>query len=339
MKTLYEIKTTDNLAERESDSIDLFNHAMKQGDEATVRAVAEYVVGEGELRNKAFSRNWQFHCLGWLTHYWRNAWAESADGSTEESETLERLMLCLWQHKWLVGSLPQDLGAGKAAIADALENMRTLYATFKLSPAMVYKAAVEQAIYMGDAEAAKQAFAQWQAAEQDGMNDCKACEQSSLIHYWHFIGDYARAAELAAPVLAGQMSCAEVPHIAYFPAIDSLIMLGRAAEAEAAWEEAAGHIGSAGSQYLYLMPCIVQLAHRLGQPEKAQSLLEMHGRKIENAVRNNSYDALQYLIATAPMDLRAKEMAEKLAREFDRRNGNPYYQRQLAMMFSPTVIH
>ena len=39
------------------------------------------------------------------------------------------------------------------------------------------------------------------------------------------------------------------------------------------------------------------------------------------------------------MDLRAKEMAEKLAREFDRRNGNPYYQRQLAMMFAPTVIH
>ena len=339
MKNLEEIKQIENIQERESACIDLFNQAMETQDTDIAIAVTEYVLAEGEICQTTFSNGWLYHCLRWLTLYWNSVWANSTDDSEEESHAIRSLMDCLWRYKWVVGALPQDLSVDKEILTLSLEEMAKLYDTFQISQAMVHKAVFEQAMYMGNKEIAQAAFAQWQAADKDDMNDCDACEQASLVRYYHFIGDYARAIESAQPILSGDLSCKEVPHISYYPVIDSLIQLGDMAKAEEILEEAINTITEENEKFIYLLPQLLQMYHHLGQPETVIILLNEWSEVIETSMHHYSYYFMQYILSIVPLDKNALAIAQNLAHDFDQRNHNQYYTNQLALMFISPVVH
>lgn len=337
--TLNNIRKIADNRERENATIELFNQALDEQNTELLREIAEFVISQNDMRNTQFSHGWQLHCLNWLTGYYGDLWRNSKEGSAEDRKYLHELLSCLWEYKWLVGILPCDLTPSKQHIEESLGYMGQLYADFEFSPAMVHKAAMEQAMFMGNVDAAKAAFAQWQAAEKDGMNDCDACEQSSLVKYYYFIGDYARAIELAQPIVDGDLVCGEVPHVTYYAIISSLIQMNQISEAKSMLSDAIDLVMRDDDEFLYLMPQLLQLCIHLGNKEQAEHLLAQSSAQIENAVRNHHYDFLQYLIAVAPLNADALPVAQNLAKAFDERNGNRYYQNQLDLMFVEPVMH
>ncbi|ULJ60845.1 hypothetical protein [Wielerella bovis] len=328
-----------NTRERQQATIAQFNAAMDAQDTATAIDIANYVVSDDDLSNHAFSRGWQLHCLKWLIIHHMNEWRNSEDNSEHEDKSIHALLGGLWKLKWIIGILPQDIGETRQDFDEAIEFMQHVYEDFEFSTAMVDKAQLDIAMLTGDAEAARKHFAQWQAADKDDMNDCEACEQSTLIDYYHFIGDYQRAAELAAPIISGEMTCGEVPHITYPSIINSLIQIGKFNEAQAVLQDAVDLITKSSEHFLWLIPQLIQLSVRLENREQAEELLDEFSHDIVEAAQNNHFHYLQYLIAVAPFNEEALEAARNLARDFDERNGNQYYQNQLDLMFVTPVLH
>ena len=206
-----EIQQITDLRERQKTTIQQFNQAMEARDYETAAAISEYVVGE-ETRQHGYGYDWQMHCLKWLTHWRQHQFSETPNNSPEEDQAFNQLMSCLWRFKWLVGDLPRDLNATLDSIQEANQEMQQWYERYKFSPAMLHKSLMEQNILLGNVDAVREHYQKWQDKEHDNMNDCPACEQSTQIQYHHFIRDYNQVLELAKPILAGELTCAEVPH-------------------------------------------------------------------------------------------------------------------------------
>lgn len=336
-----QLEQIDNYQDRQRSVIDQFNEAMEREDTDTARAIAAYVISFNQEGISLYSAGWQMHCLNWLTAYQLNEWRNSPDDSPEEEAALSQIWDCLWEYKWLVGNLPTDLNESREDLENAVKHMANLYQEFELGRGMVDKAILEQAMLMGDVQAAREAFQNWQTHAQPDhdINDCPACECNTLVNYYHFIGDYHSALSAAQPILQGDLSCGMVPHLSYYAAIDSMIQLGKLDDARTHLEHAITLIGEEGESVLSIMSWLIQLVNQLGDRAWAESLLDDFSEPIVEVVQNLRFDYLQYLFAVAPLNEAALFAAKALAKEFDERNGNRHYQNKLALMFISPTIH
>lgn len=318
-------------------AVDAFNQAIKDEDDDSAREIAEYVVHN--QRQGGFSAGFEFHCLRWLTQHYHLRYAQSEDNSTEEETTFSGLMDCIWLYKWLVQKLPRDIHLTREEIEEANEFMRRIYDDFQFSQASTEKTLMHQAIIMGDAERAKTHFAQWQQLEHDENNDCEACDQDSLVAYYDFIGDYTQALKAAEPILSGEMTCGEVPHITYKSVIHSLIALNRHDEAEALLDEAIDLITQDNEEHIILLPMLIVYLSQLGFKHEAADLLDEYTDEIMAISANNRLNYLEYLMCVTLFDEKALPSAQELAQEFDTRNGNSFYQDTLSLMYGTTTVH
>lgn len=313
---------------------ELFGDALDAEDEETLEALCKWA-SSCEEEAIFLPLGFQFSCLSWLTDYYQERWRGSEDGSAEEERSWEGLADCLWNFKWIVAHLPQDLLMDEEALESANNMMLAYYQAFELGLSAYHKVLMKQAMLRGDAEAAERHFQAWRGTETEDSegSDCMACEQSSLVEYFHFIGDYENAVRYFEPIGDGDLECEEVPHITYFACIDSLIRLGRKDEAAELLDEALDLVSNEMGEYVRLLPQLIQLKNRLGLLQQAADLLAEYGDAIVAISENNPYHYLQYLLAVAPFQTEALAEAEKLAARFDQRNGNHFYQMQLAVEF------
>lgn len=336
--TLNDIDQTWENRERMRKAVETFNYAMEAQKYDLAREVAEYVLGN-ENANADFGAGFQLHCLRWLTNHYRIRFSESEDGSEEEQTAMEGLMSALWKHKWIVSTLPWDIGMTSEEIRDANAYMREIYQDYEFSQESVEKTLTEQSISMGDADAAREHFAAWQSMEADEGSDCPACVQDTLVRYYHFIGDYERALDCAAPILSGDLTCGEVPHITYEYIVGSLYRLGRHDEARAILKQAIEFILDSGEENIRLLPMLIFYQTQLGLKQEASELLDEYGDTIVNFGANNRLYYLEYLTCVAPFNDEALTAAQDVAKQFDERNGNSYYQDTLALMFGTAAVH
>lgn len=332
-----ELETLD-FSERQSRAIKLFNQAMEENDHATAIDVAEFVIGD-ECMKDEFAAGFQMHCLGWLVRHHRQLYSETEDGSVEEDFYLEKLFEILWKFKWVIAHLPYDINMNRDEMQDANELMSLFYEHFELAQSAVAKTLMHQSLKMGDVQAAKQHFEMWQSGKHDLSNDCDACEQHSLVEYHHFIGDYAAVIELAKPILSGAMHCGEVPHATYQFVIDSLIRLNQTDKAHELLLQAIDLITEDIDEHLSLLAPLIYLCSRVGQPNVAKDLLDEYNDDILELAHNNRLYYLDYLIAVAPFNDEGLVEAQKVATQFDERNGNSFYQDKLALMFGKMRVH
>lgn len=322
-------------------AIDFFNEAMNANDQETACAVAEYVVGE-ETASEQFSPRFQYHCLSWLRAYYGNKWNEELEKGEENEEVARQVadqyFSIIWKHKWILSLLPESIDVSREELDEANQDIRELFEYFDISLAAIEKILMLQSIKMGDVAGAKASFQKWQEIEHDEFSDCPACEQTELVHYYNFIGKHKQAVEHAEPIISGQLTCAEVPHITYYYVIDSLWRLGRIEEAQALLMKAYDFIHQAGEEFVYLITRLVQLANGLGKKEQAEEWMMEHGDQILNYSQNNELRYLHYLIACAGFREEALIDAKKLAKDFDERNGNSYFQTLIDFMFSKTMM-
>ncbi|MEI7024430.1 hypothetical protein [Paenibacillus sp. y28] len=137
----------------------------------------------------------------------------------------------LWSYKWILGKVCNFPEISLQQIENLLEDLRKRYREAGYSDRTYYYYRFRIAMDLGDGAAAGKYFALFSEMERDLMSDCRACEQQQIYHYYVMIGEDERALKAAEPILAGQMKCAEIPHITLAEVLAPLYRLGRTEEA------------------------------------------------------------------------------------------------------------
>ena len=317
LEELYKkLKEFDRLADKEEFLFDEIRDAVEAQDLAFAAQICDFILNDDFEKFGAFLRT---RALMWLTDYI----VQNSKENESEYPNFDDFVDCLWKFKWIVSGVAQSSVIEKELIDEANEAMAFYYERMELSLAAYYKALMNQNIDMGDAREAKANYELWKKLAKDDMADCEACEASDEIAYLCFVSEHEAALELAAPILSGELSCSEVPHITYAPILFSMIALGRTWEAKTLLPKAAATIESNPRVINQIAP-LIEIAVRLDERETALSLARKHSHAILD-----SNDDLNYLKLLIPIvafgDENDYKTALELAGKFDARNGNTYY--------------
>ena len=121
----------------------------------------------------------------------------------------------LWRHKWVVDALPRQLGVTRAQILAAQDDYATAIEQHGGSARSAAKLRFTNALDMGDLDEAARWYAAWKDTPTDPHSDCRACDVQAEVNALVIWERYDEALRQAAPLLARQLSCAEVPHGTY----------------------------------------------------------------------------------------------------------------------------
>ena len=116
----------------------------------------------------------------------------------------------LWRLKWAVDLIEDHPEIGLDALVAAIDDVEEVFRGdgYSLRPVHAARARLAQAL--GDDAGAQRELDAWLAEPRDTRSDCHSCElreQARLV----LADDPSRALELMAPVVAGQVACAEEP--------------------------------------------------------------------------------------------------------------------------------
>lgn len=295
-------------------------------DKAQIKALAKVIIGNPEEEN--YSTSLRAKALRYAI---LNYVQELQEGGDDESLDLvgQALFESLWELKWVAEDYAKTLDFSEEDIISHISFMGDMYELFQINLAPVYKSIMLISIDMGEKERAQGAYDRWQeekSKEGADLNDCEACEVTEMVNYHNFIGEYEKAIALAEPILAGELSCAEVPELTYGPVIESLIALDKVDEAKALLEEALNRINSHENKIEFL-PKLIELSYLLGETALAKELcLETEAKILE---KTDEFYQLRYFIGSFWYDSTHLEKAKELTKAFDERNGNTYYQSRL----------
>ncbi|WP_297966500.1 hypothetical protein [uncultured Campylobacter sp.] len=317
LEELYKkLKEFDRLMDKEEYLLDEIRDAVEAQDLAFAAQICDFVLNEEFEKFGAFLRT---RALMWLTGYI----AQNLKENESEYPNFDDFVDCLWKFKWIVSGIAKSSAIEKELIDKVNEAMLFYYERLELSLAAYYKALMNQNIDMGDAREAKANYELWKKLAKDDMGDCEACEASDEIAYLNFAGEHEAALELAAPILSGELTCAEVPHATYAPILFSMIKTGKIEEAKALLPKAAATIESNPRVINEIAP-LIEIAARLDERETALNLACKHSAAILDG--NDDLNDLRFFIAVSAFgDENDYKTALRLAGEFDARNGNTYY--------------
>ena len=317
LEELYKkLKEFDRLAGKEEFLFDEIRDAVEAQHLAFAAQICDFVLNDEFEKFGAFLRT---RALLWLTDYI----VQNSKESENEYPNFDDFVDCLWKFKWIVSGVAKSSMIEKELIDEVNEAMLFYYERLEFSLAAYYKALMNQNIDMGDAREAGFNYELWKKLAKDDMGDCEACEASDEIAYLNFAGEHEAALELAAPILSGELTCSEVPHITYAPILFSMIALGRTWEAKILLPKAAATIESNPRVINQIAP-LIEIAVRLDEREMALSLARKHSRAILDG--NDDLNDLRFFIAVSAFgDESDYKTALELAGKFDARNQNFYY--------------
>ncbi|MDT0013615.1 hypothetical protein [Listeria cossartiae] len=258
----------------------------------------------------------QLQAFSWLAKLWED------DASIYDTRDL------LWKYKWISEDVPTFAEVSKAQIDELLNDMKVKYEKQNYSLRPYYKVSTLAAMRMGKVDEAKVFFEQWISTQGDYLNDCAACETQDQVHYYFFMNDFENAKKKAKPIIEGNQSCQEVPHLTY--GMMALVYLadGDKEMAQKCFdtgypmvEKQSGLIPPLGDLLKYLVLS--------NQTEKAREVLEVNKDMVLQS--ESGLDRLIFLQAAYPLFDRETEadlveMTETLTAKFDARNGNSYFQ-------------
>lgn len=264
-----------------------------------------------------FSAGLQMSCLDWLLHY-RISQLNAAEQLTPEMH--QAVTDCLQLLPAVVEKLPFEAALSKAEMEEYNNMMQFYYENHGLDLSIWQQTMLRQSMHRGDIDAAKDYFSAWQKSEQ--YNE----QPIDLIIYYHFMGQYRKALSEAESLLESAEPDVLAP--IYYPVIDSFLE-------NADWEQAAQLLSSAISAVeaerapWSILPQLMQLQLRLGESNAVFALAEKHHKKLLNLSDNHTPIRLDYCLATAHFDDKAKEFAENAAQVYDERNGNRYFSQRV----------
>ncbi|WP_159990933.1 tetratricopeptide repeat protein [Pelistega ratti] len=338
--SIQSILDLENNQERESAVVKLLNKALQDEDYSFAQEVAEFILYHG-IVGLHFSYRLQLYSISWLSKYYHSMRiGEHQDNSLTEDDITNGALSCALKFRDVIPGIAFDIEASPEEIEKGNDQMFTFYTLSGLSTDSVYRSVMLQCILMGDEESTRELFDIWQTKQAcEQLPDCQACVQHSLVEYHHFLGDFEQALKEATPILEGKVSCEHIPQASYYPIIDSLIRLGKYEQANSLLDEAITQIEDEENTYLFHIPYMAQLLTRLNRSEEASELLQHYNNDLVRLGSIYPYVYLQYLVALSPYHPDALSDAKRLAKLFDERNENSYYQAYVEFMYAKTTIH
>ncbi|NEN75899.1 hypothetical protein F9B74_06105 [Pelistega sp. NLN82] len=338
--SIQSILDLENNQERESAIIKLLNQALQDENYSFAREIAEFILYHN-IVELHFSYRLQLHSLSWLSKYYYSVRiGEYQDNTLTKEDITHGTLACALKFRDVIPGIAFDVEASPEEIEKGNDQMFTFYTLSGLSTDSVYRSVMLQCILMGDEDSTREILDIWQskpACEQ--LPDCQACVQHSLVEYHHFLGDFEQALKAAIPILEGKVSCKHVPQASYYPIIDSLIRLGQHEQANMLLDEAITQVEDEENTYLFHIPYMAQLLTRLNHTKEASELLQHYNNDLVHLGSTYPFVYLQYLIALTPYHPEALSDAKRLAKLFDERNENNYYQAYVEFMYAKTTIH
>jgi tetratricopeptide (TPR) repeat protein len=136
-----------------------------------------------------------------------------------------------WQFKWTTSQLLTLPQVPLGTIRQWLDEMESRYRQAGYSSRPVHQSRHYLASHLGHTDQAGASFDAWLTEPRDVMADCEACERNAQGDWHEEQGDDEQALELWAPVLDGELTCAEEPHRLLAGSLLPLLRLGRADQA------------------------------------------------------------------------------------------------------------
>jgi len=158
------------------------------------------------------------------------SWCRSEyDAHPERFDRRDEHML-LWQFKYMVSGLLKFPSVPLGRTYDVLDDMERRFRAGGHSLHTVYAYRHRVAEHVGDA-ASDDWFDKWNAAPRDENSDCVGCDPTSKVYHLTSRELDEQAVELAQPVLAGQLTCAEQPQSILTGLLLPYLRTGRLSEA------------------------------------------------------------------------------------------------------------
>ena len=139
--------------------------------------------------------------------------------------------LLRWYFKWVVSSLTRFPEVPLSRTHAVLDDMERRYRLGGHSLQAVHQHRWLVANHIGDADAADEHFRKWITSPRDENSDCEGCDPTDRVLHLADRGRDAEAVTLAAPVLAGRLTCAEQPQAILTALLLPYLRTGRLDEA------------------------------------------------------------------------------------------------------------
>jgi tetratricopeptide (TPR) repeat protein len=140
-----------------------------------------------------------------------------------------------WQLKWMTVGLIRNPAVPLETAQRWLDELGNRYRQRGFSPRPVHMLRWLLAQGSGDEAAAAAEVDAWITAPRDQMADCQACERNDWGTWRAYLGDDSGALGYWAPLLDGELKCAEEPHRVLAKALLPLVRTGRAEDARDAF--------------------------------------------------------------------------------------------------------
>ena len=138
----------------------------------------------------------------------------------------------LWALKWLPFTLLDVPDVPLADIEAVVAEAARRYTAEGVGEDAVAKLAWTVPLRTGRVAEAVTAHRQWRLVPRTDLGDCRACDVASEVDLALAAGDRLRAVDVARPLVAGRLDCAEQPAAVLADLLDPLLGLGRVEEAE-----------------------------------------------------------------------------------------------------------
>lgn len=137
----------------------------------------------------------------------------------------------LWEYKWILPALRQFPAITLKQIVDLEDDLqkRLTKAGYSLRP--FYDARFERLQYPENAAEKANFFELWKKSKRDHLADCRACEESSIAHYYFATEQPDKGLKKGFEILDKDIRCASVPHGLLATMLVPLVVAGRTEEA------------------------------------------------------------------------------------------------------------
>jgi tetratricopeptide (TPR) repeat protein len=133
----------------------------------------------------------------------------------------------LWQYKWIMNGMRKFPQVPLPQALDALDDMERRYREAGNLVHAVYAQRCFTAWHLGDEQGAVDWMRRWRITPRDELSDCRACDVGSQASMLVARGLDEEAAEVAAPVLAGESGCHVQPQGILCTLLLPYVRLGR----------------------------------------------------------------------------------------------------------------
>lgn len=202
------------------EKVALLEEAVREADALGDVGLAYYVRME-LIDAAAFSG---FHERSLVAFSWCLArYDESPDEYDEED--------LFWKYKWIIDALWIFPQVTRQQIEEMQDDMERRFEILGYSLRPVHYFRFSNAMRMGYLDEAIESYEKARRTERDWMADCEACELEKQVELLARLRRDEEMLQTAVPILTGKMSCAEIPHLTYATILRPLMRMNRREEA------------------------------------------------------------------------------------------------------------